>query len=214
MIKKLKLLRASDYNWAVNYLLSNVEDRYIAIELRASNRDLSSIKNAIDSLEKTISGSLLISKMQAALRQRRRRDAEKHNSPLTFILPQETVSQIKKIAKRQNITETDAIAVSVMDFSEKSEIHSRQIRKIKAIEQRTNIQLKDNIRSYKKRLDAALELLEKHIRQLLNTEMITSKGPQILEETKNLEAEVNKELQKRMYEARKYIELSGVMHGG
>lgn len=214
MIKKLKSLRARDHDWAINYLLSNIEDRQIARDLRESNRDHLSIKNAIDSLEETADGRLLISRMQNALRQRRSRDSKKHNESLIFILPQETVNQIKKIAKRKNITETDAIAISVMEFSEKSELHSRQIRKIQAIEQRTNIQLRDNIRSYKKRLDAALELLEKHIRQLLNTEMLTSKDPQSPEKIEELKEEINKELHKKMYTARKYIELSGVMYGG
>ncbi|MBD9415220.1 hypothetical protein IB234_11710 [Pseudomonas sp. PDM16] len=213
MIKKLKLLRASDYSWAINYLLSNIEDREIAREIRTSNRDLLSIENAIDSLEKTATGRFRISKMQAALRQRRRRDAEKYNDPLTFVLPQETVNQIKKIAKRKNITETDVIAISVMELNEETEFHSRQIRKIQAAEQRTNIQLRENIRSYKKRLDAALELLEQQIRQLLNTEIITSKDLPSPEKIKELEGKINKELHKKMYAARKYIEASGVMYG-
>lgn len=213
MIKKLKLLRARDHDWAINYLLSNIEDRQIARNLRESNRDHLSIKNAIDSLEETAGGRLLISRMQNALRQRRSRDSKKHNESLIFIPPQETVNQIKKIAKRENITETDAIAISVMEFSETTEFHSQQIKKIRAIEEQRNIELKENIRSYKKRLDTALTILEQHIRQLLNKEIITCKALPSSEEMEKLEEEVNKELDKKMHAAKKYIEASGVIYG-
>ncbi|MDH0894608.1 MULTISPECIES: hypothetical protein [unclassified Pseudomonas] len=212
-MERLGLLKSSDYEWAVNYLLSRVDDQEIAKELRSSNRDYSSIRNAINLLERTDDGNFLIVQMQTALRQRRNRELRKRNKSLIFTLPQETANQIRKIAKRENITEIDAITISITELNEITEFHSQQIKKIRAKKEQRNIQLREDIRSYEKRLETALEILEKNIRQLLNTEMITSKPLSSSEEIEKLEEEVNKELDKRMRAARKYIEASGVIYG-
>lgn len=214
MTRILKSLRSKDYKWAINYLLPRIEDIEIAERLRLSNGDYPDLRNAINSLEKTTFGCDLIFKMQASLRQRRSREIKKYNESFTFTLPQETVNQIKRIAKINNTTEADAIAISVMDFNEITGLHSRQIKSIRATGEQKNIQLKEDIRSCEIKLNTALGILEDYIKQLLNKEMITSKPLPSAEEMEKLEEEVRKELDKRMRTARKYIEASGASYGG
>lgn len=195
-----------EVKWAFDYLLSRANNPYSDRELKQQPISRSSVIAAIEQLEKTCSGKLVLEKFHGALRQKRRRSRKQS---LTLELSKDIIEKIEDIARKNKLSITDTVTTSIIELHKLQEFHVKKIKYLKAQHAKKMTKQKKATLGYQERLKEAISIIEENLENTLIKELITSKTPRLAgEELKNAENEVANILRSKMSHALKHIYLA------
>ncbi len=165
----------------------------------------------IKALQEHPEGWILIQKLKNALKQRKYRSPSNGRKACTFSLPNSTVTQLRRLARQRQQTETSIVTSLIDDAEQRSQKDSEQVKKLKealVLERERRASESD---SYKAQLEEAMKQLGNHLQRLSMWETIHGES---LPNSDLDEAAIKQLVERKMEQARtalRYVAQEGLL---